>query len=86
MRTGRHMIGMLAALIGLGASAAPLPRMDPTPREPPKPRPTPRTDGDRLVAKVRKRERAEERALRRGGVPGAGLWRKCRAGGRVRGW
>lgn len=44
----------------------------------------PRARGPRKRTREEKRERAREERLRKGGVPGAGLWRKC--GGKVRGW
>lgn len=81
---GRRPLFLLAAAASL-LGMSPLPRSEPVPRSP-EPRP-PRTPFDPPTASQsrRKREKAE-RATLKGGIPGAGLWRKCRAGGRVRGW
>lgn len=87
MRSGRHVFAGLAvaaaSLLGL-TSLADAPRVS----EPPPVRPPPRDrdPGDRAIRKAAKRSRERERRARAGGISGAGLWRKCRAGGRVRGW
>jgi hypothetical protein len=85
MRSNFRMSAMLAAacsLVGL------IPLSAPEAREPPpvRPDPRPRGPGEEFSRKLAKRAAKREAARIRGGIPGAGLWRKCRAGGRVRGW
>jgi hypothetical protein len=87
--------GLLAAAIAmasmshyqLGAEVVPRSPGD-YPPDPPKPkRQAQPFDGPQWARKRReKAEKAERRRVRKAGVSGAGLWRKCAAGGRVRGW
>lgn len=85
---------LVAASMGIGSAEpyrAQLPELrdaPPTPprakREPAQPaRPRRATSESRRERKAREKA---ERLRRHGGISGAGLWRKCRAGGRVRGY
>lgn len=89
MRSGRHLFTALAvaaaSLLGARSLAdAPnvAPRMDP----PSPPRRRDEEPGARYARRAAKKRRERERRLKASGISGAGLWRKCRAGGRVRGW
>lgn len=95
MRSRGHMNFLLAAAASL-LGVSPLPRSEPMPRRPEEYDPAggarrdplpPRSPFDPPTASQtrRKREKAERASLK-AGMSGAGLWRKCRAGGRVRGW
>ncbi len=68
-------VASLGASFGLSAEVIPRGRDDyPDPTRRPRKR-----------SREEKRYRAKLAALKAGGVPGAGLWRKCAAGGSVRG-
>jgi len=69
---------------GLVALASALLGASPIDREAVAPRPRSPFDPPTRSQSRKRRERAE-RAELKAGIPGAGLWRKCRAGGRVRG-
>jgi hypothetical protein len=85
MRSGRHMYALLAAASallsrpGFGQSAEVIPR---GPNDYPSP-PTPQRERKRT--RHEKAERERRAFIKAAGVSGSGLWRKCRAAGRVRG-
>lgn len=86
MRSKFYGLGLAAfAASLLGSRLTPLPQSEPAPRRPDPPRARDPFDPSTRSQSRRKRER-EERATLKAGTPGAGLWRKCRAGGRVRGY
>jgi len=70
-----------AAFLGLVSSAPELARAKVSEY------PTPSLDSYRGSGGHRSgRGSGRKRGAPKGGIPGAGLWRKCRASGRVRGW
>lgn len=83
-RSRLSLLTMAAALLSSQAMAAlpePVARQ-PEPKRPREPRPF---DAPKWARKRRaKAEKERRRKLKKAGISGAGLWRRC--GGRVRGW
>ncbi len=75
----------LLATIPPGSNAEVIPRRPEDYPDPERPRRA-RPPTDRESRRKRKELAKMLRQLKAGGISGAGLWRKCRAGGRVRGW